>query len=112
MRRLSAVCIWRRDFPRRAAVRLVGGDFEVVTSSISHQDLSDLIGRIYDCTLDPARWEATLDAMRSLLQTATAQLALVDLSEPRIILDKALGMDAEMLTLLSKHFPEVTKFVE
>jgi hypothetical protein len=39
-----------------------------MTSAISHQDLSDLIGRIYDCTLDPSRWEATLDAIRTLLR--------------------------------------------
>ena len=27
---------------------------------LSHQALSELIGSIYDCTLDPDRWEGTL----------------------------------------------------
>jgi DNA-binding CsgD family transcriptional regulator/PAS domain-containing protein len=84
----------------------------VATSSISHQDLSDLIGRIYDCTLDPTRWDATLEEIRSQLRGAAVQLALTDLREPRILLNKALGMDARMLALLSKHFPEVTQSIE
>src|SRR5262245_57344354 len=75
------------------------GRLEVMTSAISHQGVSDLIGRIYDCTLDPARWEPTLDAIRTLLQTATAQLALFDPRQHRILIQKTLAMDSRLLEL-------------
>ena len=83
-----------------------------MSSTISHQDLSDLIGRIYDCTLDPSRWEPTLDAVRSLLASKTAQLALVDLPENRILIQKTLGMEAHLLEAVSKYMPEITQFIE
>lgn len=36
--------------------------------TISTHQLSELIGRIYDCTLDPGQWEATLTAINDLLR--------------------------------------------
>jgi DNA-binding CsgD family transcriptional regulator/PAS domain-containing protein len=92
---------------RQLIVSLPKGEPKAMASAISHQDLSDLIGRIYDCTLDPSHWEATLDAIRTLLQCPTAQLALVDLRQQRIVLQKALGMDVRMQELLSKHIPDI-----
>jgi DNA-binding CsgD family transcriptional regulator len=41
--------------------------------------VSNLIGTIYDCAIDPSRWEATLDAVRRLLQCANAHLIVVDI---------------------------------
>lgn len=76
-----------------------------MTRAISHQDLSDLIGRIYGCTLDPARWAATLDAIRKLLQCLTAQLALLDLRQHRFLLSNDVGMGA-------KHLPEMQRRIE
>src|SRR5262245_36306877 len=83
-----------------------------MTSAISHQDLSDLIGRIYDCTLDPSRWEPTLDAIRTLLASKTAQLALVDLRESRVLIQKTLGMESDLIEAVSKHMRETTEFIE
>jgi DNA-binding CsgD family transcriptional regulator/PAS domain-containing protein len=106
---------------RRAVIRPISlasllivllGGAKAMTVSISHQDLSDLIGRIYDCTLDPSRWEATLDAIRSLLRCPTAQLALVDLRQHRVLIQKTLGMEAQMIEAVNKHMPEITQFIE
>src|SRR5262245_22435440 len=83
-----------------------------MTGSISHQDLSDLIGRIYDCALDPSRWEPTLDAIKTRLQCPTAQLGLVDLLQHRILLSKDLGMDARMHEQVSRHAPEIVRLLE
>jgi hypothetical protein len=47
---------------------LGGGGFGGTHMVISQEDLSHLIGRIYDCTLDPARWESALGEIRTLLQ--------------------------------------------
>jgi PAS domain-containing protein len=68
-----------------------------MTSAISHQDLSDLIGRIYDCTLEPSRWKATVDAMRSLIEGADAQLALIDVRQYRYLVTANVGLDARSL---------------
>jgi hypothetical protein len=39
----------------------------IMADAISSQALSDLIGSIYDCALDPSRWERTLaDVMHAL----------------------------------------------
>src|SRR5262245_44386772 len=83
-----------------------------MTSAISHQDLSDLIGRVYDCTLDPSRWEPPLDAIRSLLGCRTGQLLLADLRQRRILIQKTLGMEAQLIELVSKHIPEITQLIE
>jgi len=83
-----------------------------MSSAISHQDLSDLIGRIYDCTLDPSRWEWTLDEIRTLLQGRAAQLALVDLRQGRLLLSKDRGMDALMHEQVGRHLPEMQRNLE
>jgi DNA-binding CsgD family transcriptional regulator/PAS domain-containing protein len=83
-----------------------------MNSAVSHQDLSDIIGRIYDCTLDPSRWEATLDAIRTLLRCPNAHLALMDLHQHRILIQKVLGIDTVWLDRQSKYFPEINQFVE
>jgi hypothetical protein len=83
-----------------------------MSSAISHQDLSDLIGRIYDCTLDPSRWESALDAIRTLLQCPTAQLFLMDLQQHRVLISKDRGMDARLHETVGKHIPEIHQRLE
>src|SRR5262245_15691636 len=81
-------------------------------ADLSHQELSEAIGCIYDCTLDPSRWEPTLDALRKLVACRSAQLALVDLRQHRILIQKVLGVDAQWLELQAKYLPEITSFAE
>src|SRR5262245_47110941 len=83
-----------------------------MTVALSHQELSDVIGRIYDCTLDPSRWEPTLDALRSLVACRSAQLALVDLRQRRILIQKTLGLEAHWLELQGKYLSEIAGFAE
>src|SRR5262245_19670130 len=83
-----------------------------MNSAISHQHLSDLIGRIYDCTLDPSRWEPTLEAIRTLLRGRAAQLALVDPRQGRLLLSKDRGMDAHLHEQVSRHLPEMQRNLE
>src|SRR5262245_18422388 len=83
-----------------------------MNADLSHQELSDVIGCIYDCTLDPSRWEPTLDALRSLIACRSGQLALVDLRRHRILIQKALGIEAQWLELQAKYLPEITNFAE
>src|SRR5262245_65090999 len=83
-----------------------------MSSAISHQDLSDLIGRIYDCTLDPSRWDATLDAIRGLLLCPNAHLVLIDLRQHRFLIHKVLGVDPVWIERQNKHLPEINQFIE
>jgi DNA-binding CsgD family transcriptional regulator/PAS domain-containing protein len=84
----------------------------VVAVTVSHQDLSEVIGRIYDCTLDPSRWDPTLDALRSLVRCRSAQLALVDLRQHRMLIQRAFGIEADWLQLQGKYLPEIANFAE
>lgn len=47
----------------------------------SPRALSELIGSIYDCVLDPDRWDQTLRDLRDALDCHTGALALVDLRQ-------------------------------
>lgn len=63
------------------------------TSKLTEEDLSDLIGEIYDCVLDPARWETTLDRLRGLLNCANCSLAIHDVRQNLIRARYIVGID-------------------
>ncbi|MEP9374836.1 LuxR C-terminal-related transcriptional regulator [Mesorhizobium sp. KR1-2] len=63
----------------------------------SQEDLSETIGAIYDCALDPGGWEATLDRIRCLTNACNAQLGLFDLVGKRVLLAKSVGVEAHWL---------------
>ena len=76
--------------------------------ALSSQYLSEVIGRVYDCSLDPGRWEPTLDALRSLLDSKTVQFGLVDTRGHRRLIDTTLGMGPE----LQQCLPEICEHAE
>jgi hypothetical protein len=76
----------------------------VMADAISRQAFSDLIGSIYDCALDPSRWEQTLADVRDALDCHMLALALTDLRHHRFLLNKTIGVEPYQL---SKHLPEI-----
>jgi hypothetical protein len=68
---------------------------------------SELIASIYDCVLDPERWEQALDDIKTALDCETAMLVLDDLRNHRFLISKAAGMDAEFQAQIAKHLPEI-----
>src|SRR5262245_60092491 len=70
---------------------------------------SELIGSIYDCVLDPSRWEQTLEGIKSALDCETAQLGLTDVRNHRFLISKSAGMDADFLAHVAKHLPEINR---
>jgi hypothetical protein len=50
-----------------------------MADAISPQALSELIGLIYDCALDPSRWEQTLPNVMDALESHIVTLHLSDL---------------------------------
>ena len=62
-------------------------------ATIAPEILSDLIGAIYDCALDPSRWTGTLEAIDKACGFASAGLALNALPSGRVLLHTMAGID-------------------
>jgi hypothetical protein len=83
-------------------VRVISGRCNLPSSPIS-----DLIGSIYDCALDPSRWERTLADVMHSLDCHMLALALADLRHHRFLLNKTVGIEPHQMEQLSKHLPEI-----
>ena len=77
-----------------------------MADAVSPQVLSALIASIYDCALDPDRWEATLAEIRDELCCFTAILHLNDNRGNRTLIYKTVGLEPWMLGQLARHIPE------
>lgn len=76
-------------------------------ASLSTHALSDLIGAIYDCALDPARWEETIAGIAHALDCDKVILSLNDLRCDRVLIDKHVGWEPRWLEERAKHLPEI-----
>jgi DNA-binding CsgD family transcriptional regulator/PAS domain-containing protein len=75
---------------------------------LSHGRLSELIGSIYDCALDPSLWEPTLATVAGIFQCSVASLTLNDLRHGSFLINKAAGWDPDLLERKSrKHVAEI-----
>jgi hypothetical protein len=90
---------------RRSDLKTVWG---VMADGISPQALSDLIGSIYDCALDPSRWDQTLADVSKALDCFALLLALNDLRHERLLIHKRVGVEPDQFERLSIYVPEVT----
>jgi DNA-binding CsgD family transcriptional regulator/PAS domain-containing protein len=64
------------------------------------QAVSQLIGSIYDCVLDPSRWHRTLDEINAAVECKTSILYLFDRSQQKFLMMKIAGVD-------ERHWGEV-----
>jgi DNA-binding CsgD family transcriptional regulator/PAS domain-containing protein len=69
--------------------------------------LSTLIGSIYDCTLEPNRWDTTLAAIKDALDCQSAALHLNDLRANRVLIQKDVGFDPYWMAQHAKYLPEM-----
>ena len=76
-----------------------------MTSGLSPQDICRLIGSIYDCALDPSRWEQTLDKLKGAF--TTAMMHRNDLRYHRLLLHRTVGLERHALDLIAQHMPEI-----
>jgi DNA-binding CsgD family transcriptional regulator/PAS domain-containing protein len=79
----------------------------MTTDPLSSQEVSRLIGSIYDCALDPSHWEQTLDELKRAFVGLTAMLHLNDLRHHRLLLHRTVGLEPYALDLIEKHTPEI-----
>lgn len=79
-----------------------------MSRGLSHRRLSELIGAIYDCALDPGRWEGALADIADTFECAVVSLTLNDVRHNRFLLNKAAGWEPDLLRLKSeRHVPEI-----
>src|SRR5689334_14457517 len=68
------------------------------------EQLSRLIGEIYDASLDPDRWDAVLGQTTTFLNSATATLGSFDLVHRNTNFNKSYGYDPAHLQLLMERY--------
>jgi DNA-binding CsgD family transcriptional regulator len=61
-------------------------------ADLSTSAFGDLVGRIYDCAVDAAKWPSAVDALRRALGYEIGVLALHDLPHGRVLLDDTVNI--------------------
>ncbi|TIS85634.1 helix-turn-helix transcriptional regulator [Mesorhizobium sp.] len=74
---------------------------------VSPHALSELIGYIYDCALDPSHWERTLTAVMHAMSGESVILSLNDLRKDRFLIEKSVGWEQFGIEERQKHIPEI-----
>jgi DNA-binding CsgD family transcriptional regulator len=73
------------------------------------QRLSDLIGAIYDCAIDPGRWEATLSDIRDFLDCQNAMLYLYDPAIGAARISVVVGIEPQWLETMLRYTDSVSE---
>jgi hypothetical protein len=69
--------------------------------------LSTLISSIYDCAVEPARWDQTLAMVATQFSCGKAILSLHDLRQDRALITSTIGWDPRWLEERNRHLPEI-----
>jgi DNA-binding CsgD family transcriptional regulator len=80
-----------------------------VNNLISHETLSELIGSIYDCALNPSHWTATMDSIRSELDLQCGALGVQTFPASKVLIYTTSGMAPHFSEALPRYSPEVTE---
>lgn len=88
---------------RRAPARPAG------KAAVSPERISDLIGEIYDCVLDPKHWEATLERARQELSFVNAVLGVAPLRPGAQIINATVGVAPEWLARVGQYQTEIAE---
>ena len=76
---------------------------------ISASALSELIGSIYDCALDPGLWPATLTSLREVLGFHNAALTLVGLPKGEVLLTVTSGIETSWLERIPLYGTDIVE---
>jgi DNA-binding CsgD family transcriptional regulator len=71
---------------------------------IAPEQLSSVIGKIYDCAIDPALWPGALESMCGLIGAAHGSVSLIDYKQQTIRLATQWGLEPYWLKLLSEKY--------
>lgn len=76
----------------------------------SHEELSTVIGLIYDCALDPARWDEALTSLTGMFNCHGALLVMFDLGQGRAVFSKSRNISPYWLSELDRHAAELAQW--
>jgi DNA-binding CsgD family transcriptional regulator len=76
-------------------------------SALSATALSDLIGLIYDCALDPSLWPVALAEIRDRLGFAHATLSLQTMPSGQVLLNVTSGMSSPWEERIADYGPDI-----
>jgi DNA-binding CsgD family transcriptional regulator/PAS domain-containing protein len=77
---------------------------------LSHQRLSELIGMIYDCAIEPERWRATLAEICQSVGCVSGIILLVDLDQSCHKFAHSWGLNADWMDQYFAHANQLTGF--
>jgi DNA-binding CsgD family transcriptional regulator/PAS domain-containing protein len=77
---------------------------------LSHRQLSELIGMIYDCAIDPDRWPQTLAAICQSIGCTSGFILLVDLEQSQHKFVQSWGLSADWKERYSIYSDQLTGF--
>jgi DNA-binding CsgD family transcriptional regulator len=75
----------------------------------SAERLSELIGYIYDCALNPANWEPVLAAVCREFSFASSLLGVQRLQERRVICQISTGLEPELVARIPNYVAEINQ---
>lgn len=76
----------------------------------SHEELSAVIGLIYDCALDPTCWDEALAALTEMFDCHGALLVMFDLAQGRAVFSKSRNISPYWLGELDRHAAELAQW--
>ena len=81
------------------------------SSGLDEEDLSGLIGKVYDCAIDPTRWGSTLDRIRTLLNCANAAIGVTDMDARSVRFQKIVGIEPDWAARMPDYAGDVAEMV-
>lgn len=72
-------------------------------------ELSDIVGSIYDCVLDPGLWSSTLLDLRRHMHFHTAVISALDVGNRRLLLDVSSGIEEPWRQRMSGYADDVVE---
>ena len=82
-----------------------------MAEALSPQVLSQLIGSIYDCVLDPSCWQRTLDEINAAIGCRSSILYLFDRSRQKFLMMKMAGVDERYWReAIAEYGPDIQRY--
>ena len=77
--------------------------------SYSAERISQLIGMIYDCVIEPDKWQSIVDTIRTELNFCYASLGVYPLPAGKVLLGVNVGIDGLWLTKLPSYGDDIVE---
>ena len=80
------------------------------TPDAEAEQLSGLIGKIYDCVLDPGQWYPALDEVRKFVRCANVSLGVIEIPANSVRFQKVIGIEPEWLAKSHGYAADIAEF--